>query len=103
MTGSIIPMVNRNTLRDQIFAHHFNQRTAFDIFRVAASGKPFGIEIRRALQLRDALGNSVGMCLLLLGKVAVPCASLGLLLMGPGASITHAAIHNDEPSPHAWG
>jgi CRISP-associated protein Cas1 len=27
------------------------------------------------------------------GKVSVPCASLGLLLMGPGASITHAAIH----------
>ncbi len=27
------------------------------------------------------------------GKVPVPCASLSLLLLGPGASITHAAVH----------
>ncbi len=38
------------------------------------------------------------------GKVPVPCANLGLLLIGPGVSITHAAVRNlaDHGCLMAW-
>lgn len=38
------------------------------------------------------------------GKVAVPCANLALLMLGPGVSITHAAVRNlaDHGCLLAW-
>ena len=44
-----------------------SKRLAFDVLGVAAHQQAFGIEVRRAIELDDALGDLVGVALLFVG------------------------------------
>src|SRR3954468_10987806 len=59
--------VDGDALGDQVFLDHVLQRVAFDVLGVAARGEALGREVGRAAELRDALGDLVGVLLLLLG------------------------------------
>src|SRR4249920_532908 len=53
-----------NALCYEIFLDHLDERSAFDIFSMAAGREPLGGEIWLPAKLHDALGNLVGMLLL---------------------------------------
>jgi len=53
-----------NPLSNEILPDHLDERTAFDIFRMAACSQAIGIEIGFPLQLSDPLSNLIGMHLL---------------------------------------
>lgn len=52
---------------DQVLLDHFDQVGAVVVLRVGAGGERVGVEVRLAAQLDDALGQFVGVLLLLLG------------------------------------
>ena len=54
----------------QVFPNHLEQRCAFDILRMAASGEPFRIKVRRTSQLDNTLSRQVSVTLLL--RLRVP-------------------------------
>src|SRR5581483_2691174 len=58
--------VDGDAFGDQVFLDHVRERVAFDVLRVAARGEPIGREVGLAAELRDALGDLVGVLLLVL-------------------------------------
>src|SRR5471032_1089944 len=59
--------VDRDALGHQVLADHLLDRLAETIFRVAALRERLGIEVGLAAELDDALGELVGMPVLLVG------------------------------------
>src|SRR4029079_6019274 len=59
--------VDSDALGDQVFLDHLLERVALDVLRVAARAQAFRREIGRAAELGDALGDLVGVLLLLVG------------------------------------
>src|SRR3954471_3359553 len=58
--------VDGDALGDQVFLDHVLERVAFDVLRVTPGSQAIGREVRLAAELRDALGDLIGVLALFL-------------------------------------
>src|SRR6266851_3907088 len=56
-----------DALGDEVFLDHVDERYALGVLRVAARDQPGGVEVGRAAELADALGDHIGVPLFLDG------------------------------------
>ncbi len=59
--------LDRDALGDQVLLEHVDESRALDVLGVAPRREAVGGEVRLAVELRDALGDLVGVLLLLVG------------------------------------